>query len=543
MPKLDRYTIPPMFTRLLLWLLAVLSGAVPAAAQYDLWRMPTATETAARAAPDARMEAIVRETHRSCVARTIAEGGDSKAFDCNGVLVFAFSEARRRGMAGLEQWAVRTIAASTFPETEAANPHALLGEIGNVIASSDYPRALPLYDAYVADALKAGRGNRAALDDLVERAETEDRWGRPATEAMFARAAATLAARIEGADAPLTRRMAAQGLRADVLLARPVSPQDCTDSRADEIALNRQVSCAIAIEHGGRWREAEERLRTLLPVAQAQKSPVAQADVLVALGRNLIRQERWGEAVEFLTTARDLLVGLSTAEDDRLIRMPAVRAARASAMLGIATANLSGGTVSVNERLLGRFHGAEVRVAAADAWARAAERLQRGIDNGSLKWEGGVWRQMSYAYEQAADELKRLYGAEAPIVGVLRVKHVDGQEKFLTDGFRRSLDSEYTEGDLRRDMDAALGLIAPIPLTDPYRIEGMQVAAGFLSRAARDVPRARSLCRAGMAGALDRMTAAREFDMAAQAQLRARNPLFTQCVRVAWLATQPAASR
>lgn len=519
--------------------LAAFVIAVPAMAQDGLWQMPSETAHAAKIADDVRMEKIIRETYRDCVARAVAQGGDSKAFGCNAVLVFAFAEARRRGMATLSQWAVRTIAASTYPETEAETPHALLGAVGDVIAQSDYPHALPLYAAYAEDALAADGDAKANLQTLVTRAETEDRWGRPATEALFAGAAATLATRLEGGQSPTARRMMAQSLRAEAVLGREAAGRDCAEAGQgnDEIALHRRVTCAIAVENAGRWQEAEDQMRALLPDAQRQESPVARADLLFALGRNLMRQERWSDAVEFLTIARDLLAPLATPEDDRLIRMPAVRAARAAAMLAVAQANVSERTIRVNERLLGRFYGAEVSVAAADAWARAAEQLQRRIDSGALQWEGGVWQQMVYAYDQAADELARLYGADAPIVGTLRVKHVQGQEQYLTDGFRRAIDSAYTEADLRREMDRALTLIAPIPLTDQYRIEGMKVAAAFLARNNRDIRRARSLCRAGMRGALDRMETAGEFDLAAQTQLRARQPLFAQCVGIAWAAS------
>lgn len=543
LPKRDRDTIPhaapPRRRRRWLALLCGMLIASPAAAQVEFRAMTPGVEAAARTASDARMEQIVRREHAACVTGARARG-DAKAFECNGVLVFAFGEARRRGLRALSDWAVQGVLASVYDPIDAPTALARLRAAAGILSSADYPTSLPFHAAYVADTLAAPAAGAAALADLVAQADRYEQLGYPASILIHAEGAATLARRIEGADSALGWRMQAQALRAAALLGRASALQRCSVDPAGPGAdpatrLHLQVSCAIATEQAGRWREAEARLRALLADAQAQPAPEVRADVLVALGRNLIRQELYDAAVPFLTSARDLLAPLVTAEDERLLRAPAIRAARAQGALNIATGFRDGKPSGVHRALTG-IDALEATIAAADTWALAAERLQRDIDRGALQWEGGVWRQLLTAYREAHEEAGRLIGKDAPMVAMLRAKDAQGQEQYLTEGFRRPLARDYIEEDLIRLMQQAVAGLVTLPQGDRHRVEGLAVAAGFLARNDRDVPRARSLCRSAMAGAIERLEAHAEFDTAAQAQLRRRAPLFAQCVGIAWQA-------
>ncbi|MFL9841495.1 hypothetical protein ABS767_11015 [Sphingomonas sp. ST-64] len=515
-----------------------LISILPASAQTDLRSMPPAVEAAAKAAPDARMEAIVRREYAACVADQSRQG-DSKGFECNGILAWVFAEARRRDLRALSEWAVRGVTASIYDPVDARTSLTLLGEAGRILSSADYPRSLPFHAAYVEDTLADPNAGADALAELRTRAERYETLGLPATDAIYAGGAATLARRIEGAGSVTASRMDAQALRAWAMLGREEAARRCASDPAASVTdagvrLHVRVSCAIAAEQAGRWRDAEAQLRALLPEAQAQDAPQARADLLMALGRNLTRQELYDAAVGYLTTARDLLAPLVMEEDERNLRAPAIRAARAQGALNIATGFRDMQTSGVHRNLTG-IYKLEAKIAAADTWAMRAEALQRQIDGGSLRWEGGVWRQMLYAYGDAAEEARRLIGRDAPIVAMLRAKDAQGREQFLTEGFRRPLSDTVTERELVDAMNAAAKSIASLPWTDRYRIEGLQVAAGFMARNRRNVPEARSLCRSAMDGAIERMRSHGEFDAAAQAQLRRRAPLFAECVKVAWL--------
>lgn len=513
--------------------------AAPAAAQVEFRSMREGAEAAARAAPDARMEQIVRREHAACVTGA-TERGDSKAFECNNILIFSFGEARRRGMLPLAEWAVRGITDSIYDPVDATSPLTRLKAAAGIMSSADYPTSLPLHAAYVADLLAEPGAGAEALADLVAQTERYEQLGYPATILIHAEGAATLARRLEGPESATGWRMHAEALRAAAMLGRDQAVRECASAPGgpgadDATRLHLRVSCAIATEQAGRWRAAEQQLRALLPEAQAQPLPHVRADVLIALGRNLIRQELYDAAVPFLTTARDLLVPLVTPEDERLLRAPAIRAARAQGALNIAIGFRDGKPSGVHRALTG-IYALEATIAAADTWALAAEGLQRDIDRGALRWEGGVWRQMLTAYREAYEEAGRLIGKDAPMVATLRAKDAQGQEQYLTEGFRRAMVRDYIEQDIIRDMKAAITGIAKLPPADRYRVEGLTVAAAFMARNDRDVPQARSLCRSAMAGAIEHLQSHAEFDTAAQTQLRRRAPLFSQCVKIAWMA-------
>lgn len=513
--------------------------AVPATAQVEFRPMREGVQAAARAAPDARMEQIVRREHATCVVGS-TERGDPKAFECNNILTFAFDEARRRGMRALSEWAVRGITDSIYDPVNATSPLTRLKAAAGIMSSADYPASLPLHAAYVADLLAEPGAGREALADLVAQTERYEQLGYPATILIYAEGAATLARRIEGAQSATGWSMHAEALRAAAMLGRVQAVRECTSAPGgpgadDATLLHLRVSCAIATEQAGRWREAEQQLRALLPEAQAQSLPHVRADVLVALGRNLIRQELYDAAVPFLTTARDLLAPLVTPEDERLWRAPAIRAARAQGVLNIAIGFRDGEPSGVHRALTG-IYALEASIAAADTWAMAAEKLQRDIDRGALQWEGGVWRQMLTAYRQAYEEAGRLIGKDTPMVAMLQAKDAQGQEQFLTEGFRHAMTRDYIEEDIIRDMKSAIAGMAPLPRADRHRVEGLTVAAAFMARNDRDIPQARSLCRSAMAGAIEHLQSHAEFDTAAQTQLRRRAPLFSQCVKIAWMA-------
>lgn len=513
--------------------------AVPAAAQVEFRPMREGVEAAARAAPDARMEQIVRREHAACVAGS-TERGEPKAFECNNILTLAFDEAWRRGMRPLAEWAVRGITDSIYDPVDATSPLTRLKAAAGIMSGADYPASLPLHAAYVADLLVEPGGGAAALADLVAQTERYEQLGYPATILIYAEGSATLARRIEGTQSATGWRMHAEALRAAAMLGRDQAVRECASvpggpGADDATRLHLRVSCAIATEQAGRWREAEQQLRALLPEVQAQSLPHVRADVLVALGRNLIRQELYDAAVPFLTTARDLLAPLVTPEDERLLRPPAIRAARAQGALNIAIGFRDGEPSGVHWALTG-IYALEASIAAADTWAMAAEKMQRDIDRGALQWEGGVWRQMLTAYRQAYEEAGRLIGKDTPMVAMLRAKDAQGQEQFLTEGFRHAMARDYIEEDIIRDMKGAIAGMAPLPLADRYRVEGLTVAAAFMARNDRDVSQARSLCRSAMAGAIEHLQSHVEFDTAAQTQLRRRAPLFSECVKIAWMA-------
>ncbi len=513
--------------------------AVPAAAQVEFRPMGEGVQAAAGAAPDARMEQIVRREHAACVTGA-TERGDPKAFECNNILIFSFEEARRRGMRPLAEWAVKGIVDSIYDPVDARTPLTRLKAAAGIISSANYPASLPFHAAYVTDLLAEPGAGGEALADLATQTERYEQLGYPATILIYAEGAATLARRLEGPESATGWRMHAEALRAAAMLGRDQAMRWCVGAPGgpgadDTTRLHLRVSCAIANEQAGRWREAERQLRALLPEAQAQALPHVRADVLIALGRNLIRQELYDAAVPFLTTARDLLAPLVTPEDERLLRAPAIRAARAQGVLNIAIGFRDGKPSGVHRALTG-IYALEATIAAADTWALAAERLQRDIDRGALQWEGGVWRQMLTAYRQAHEEAGRLIGGDAPMVAMLRAKDAQGQEQYLTEGFRRAMVRDYIEEDIIRDMKEAITGIVKLPLADRYRVEGLTVAAAFMARNDRDVPQARSLCRSAMAGAIEHLASHVEFDTAAQTQLRRRAPLFSECVKIAWMA-------
>ncbi|MBX3593796.1 MAG: hypothetical protein KF783_04900 [Sphingomonas sp.] len=525
---------------MMLAMLAMLAMAMPARAQEDgLATLGRDERVAVRAASDRDAEMIYRRAHAACVVQTKRSGMDSKAYECVGILAQAFGEARRRGLATMASWAATAITDSIYDPVDVSTPTATIGEAARIVSATSPPLGLPLHAAYAEDlAAQAGSG-RGELDRLVTRAEDFARWGRPATEAAYARGASVLARRIEGANSPTARRMDAAGLRAEAMLGTQAAIARCAQSPApftgaDDIALHARVSCAIAAEQAGRWRDAGDMLRALLPEAQAQASPVARADVLVSLGRNLIRQSLPGEAVPYLDAAQKLLDPLSTGEDVRLIRMPAVRAARVAASLELAKSMVAGTSYYAETRLLGGIYAVESSIASANSWARSAERLQRQIDAGTLRWEGGVWRSLLAAYREAAEKVAQYYGPDAPIIGLLKAKDVEASELFLTQGYREPMEAGPRTERMSADMREALDLVAPIPPTDPHRIETLKVAAGFFLRRG-DMRTARGLCRLAVRGAIERMDAAGEYDRTAQAQLKAQSPVFRTCVKTAWL--------
>lgn len=541
-------TIPQRFRTIGLGrVLTVLAGAAcglapSAQGQSDLWQMPAAVTMQLRSAGNPQAEALLRRIHAQCVAERKDDDGE-KATSCIGVLGVAFAQAQQRGMPALRSWALDQIAAASWDPLDQSSPQALLTDAAKLMSRADYPLSLPLHAAYVEDALKRPP-ERSTLDQLIATADRYDEWGYPATELRYTEGAATLARRIEGAQSPLAQRMDARGLRALVMLGDAEGNRRCASAPAagidPAVMLNMRVSCAIATENAGRWREAEARLRALLPEAQGIADPLARSDVLIALGRNLIRQQLWDDAAAYLASAKEILDPLRSKEPSRGRSPIDVRAARAQASLNIAVGfrdgQPSGGDSALNP---GAIYALESRIAGAETWELTAEQLQRDIDAGRLKWEGGVWQSLLGSYRDASADVRRLYGPEATILGSLQAKEIEAGELFVTEGFRRPLQRDNMEADRTKGMNDAIRMLARLPVTNQYRIEGLKVASAFLARNRRDVPQSRSLCQSAMRGAIDRLNANAEYDRAAQAQARRRAPLFAQCVKTAWLAATP----
>lgn len=289
----------------------------------------------------------------------------------------------------------------------------------------------------------------------------------------------------------------------------------------------------------GRPSEAGARLRPLLAAAIAEKADPkimlalrrGLADALVAVGDTRGAEAAYREALPLALAAKDanaeraILLDLAKLLDARGEKQMAATLARRVA----ATARPGSVQAARAADLL-----ASAPVAPEEAAMRAQIdmiRLQQGADSPALllaEARLSIWLDEHGRRAETVDMMKRINAALADPATLPRV--------------RNGIFWSFAGYQLRRGAHAlALSSFAAahraallaFDEADPQLID-QEVAYGGAAMVARDNIRARRLLKSAKARTLRRLAATSDFDTAAQAELRARAPLFRWLVRSNW---------
>lgn len=444
-------------------------------------------------------------------------------------------------------WPLLLLAAATAPadaaERERANP-AVVAALEKGDERAAYAAAVPQLDA----CLKAHSEDDTCVDmaGLVASlaVDVEPKVARARFAAALALADRTV--QPEGEDhalltGSLATALVGEGRARDALphaqrsarlwaAVRGATSQRAVDAAVFEASLYGLV---------GRASEAVARLRPLLAAAIAAKAdPKVElalrrglADALVAIGDTRTAEEAYREALPLALAAKD-----ANAERAMLLDLAKLLDARGEKLMAAALARRVAATARPGSVQAAR--AADLLASAPVAPEEAAMRAQidmirreQGADSPVLllvEARLAIWLEEHGRRPETVDMMKRINAALADPATLPRV--------------RNGIFWSFAGYHLRRGSHAnALAAFAAAHRaallafheTDPMLIE-QEVGYGGAAMIARDNARARRLLMSAQTRTLRRLATTPDFDDAAQAELRARAPLFRWLVRTNW---------
>ncbi len=289
----------------------------------------------------------------------------------------------------------------------------------------------------------------------------------------------------------------------------------------------------------GRASEAGERLRPLLAAAIAAKAdPKVElalrrglADALVAIGDTRGAEAAYRDALSLALAVKD-----TDAERAILLDLAKQLAARGEKMQAAALARRVAATARPGSTQAARAADliASAPVAPEEAAMRAQIdmiRREQGAGSPALPLAEArlaIWLEEQGRRPETVDMMKRINAALADPATLPRVRN----------GIFWSFAGYHLRRGAHADALAAFAAAHRAALlafdeADPQLID-QEVAYGGAAMIARDNVRARRLLKSAQARTLRRLAATSDFDATAQAELRARAPLFRWLVRTDW---------
>lgn len=521
-------------------LLACAAAISPIAAQDLKWYEPAplVAEAAGGTAEEfgARVHALVEECS--------AQGYQGDTRHCRPLLVAIFAEAHARDLRDTAEWAIRLLHKQYFfIEREPDEAEQYLRFTADEMAEFDSGMVEPLFRALADGLFWDGTDPAGRIEYLAARAKRQESQARFGPTSILYRGAIAIAEQHGLANTDEVEAIRMRAMLAGVLMLEPAAVAQCANanpSAADNLRF--AANCAVLQMQLGRLRQAEERLRELLTGVPADNSGL-RAHILFQLGRSLMLQERWEEAHAPLRLALDLLNPAGAGKPYFSNPPKSVEGLRVAAYLDLALQRSGVGGLRKDLRqglamtqATGLFYGVERYRWSADEWAVSAERLQRSIDRGTLRWEGGVWQSLMSQYRLALADIRQLYGPKAPLVGYYMVKEAEASELFLTEGYRQPQTAEYVARRLSPDFVEGVTLLAQLPPTDLEYAVGYQSAALHWEREGRDPARAYAHCGKAVAGIEAQIGNTRDFDQVARKRVQRVRPILEDCVRIIWKA-------